>query len=278
MMSRILLLGGEGFVGRNISETLSARFDCSSVGIASSVFPRKDSFLSTDPYRETVSGEYDVVIHLIDHQIESTLFERGEEMLMRNIKWATSKHLIVFSSAVLYANPSSPYGKRKMMLEDFYEKYCRDYDIHLTVVRLFNTYGKFQFPYRQGSLVANLLFNYFRGVPSEIIDMNAMRDFMYAGDIGVFIQRIIEERVYETIDLATENMITIGELIEMIRETLHLSNMDIHCKNISENISCPAGKNILLDKTRLTPIEEGIKKTFSFYQANRGKMEVLLGT
>ncbi|MDH4330459.1 MAG: NAD-dependent epimerase/dehydratase family protein, partial [Candidatus Moranbacteria bacterium] len=117
----ILILGGEGFIGRNIAEFLSSeKYSCSSVGVEESIFSenRKDELKKINPYDCKIENDFDVAIHLIDNRAaEGEDFADAEKKLIENIGLKSKKHLILFSSAVIYANPDSEYGKRKIELE-----------------------------------------------------------------------------------------------------------------------------------------------------------------
>jgi len=186
---------------------------------------------------------------------------------MSNINIGEDKHLIVFSSAVVYANPDSPYGKRKLALESFYEAYCEKNNINLTIVRLFNIYGKYHLPYRQGSLVANIFFNHLNGVPIEINDLEAKRDFIYAGDMAKIIKYIILNKIYGKSDLATGRLISIGEIIDIIKSDI-VEDLEFINKNIKEQIVSPVGSNDLSKKVKLVKMEDSLKIAYSFYEKN----------
>ena len=265
---RVLLLGGEGFIGRNIAEVLSGEMECFSVGNVKSFFlERKDFFMKINPYNETVDSDFDVYIHLIDNQVELVDFLDGERSLMKNVSIPKNSHLIVFSSAVIYANPESPYGKRKTELEKFYEEYCYRKNINLTIVRLFNIYGKYHLPYRQGGLVANIFFNHLNGLPIEINDLGAKRDFIYATDMAVIIKNVIDNKKFGKYDLATGKLLSIGEIVEVINKYV-VENLKIINKDNKEDAISPAGSGELSKSLDFVKIEDGLKKTYLFYIKN----------
>lgn len=266
---KIMLIGGEGFIGRNLADVLCEKFECLSLGIQKSIFEeRKDKFIQINPYVEKIDNKSDIYIHLIDNKVSGEEFLKDEESLVKNLEIQPDKHLILFSSAVIYANPNSDYGKRKLALEDFYKNYCINNNINLTILRLFNTYGEFQFPYCQGSLVTNIFYNYINNITIEINDMNAKRDFVYSKDIAKVVQYVIENKIFGTYDLATGKLITIRELIENFKKFIFSNEMNVQDKNVIENITCPAGNNFLYDKINMTPFLEGLKQTHKFYIDN----------
>lgn len=268
---KILLVGGEGFVGRNISLKLSEGFECSSLGKSKSIFSknRKDFFIKKNPYINKIEEDFDIYIYLIDNNVQSDLFYIKENELINNLKIKTNSHLIIFSSAAVYANPESEYAKRKVKLESFYKEYCEKNGIKLTILRLFNTYGKYQLPYKQGSLVANIFYNYLNNLPIEINDKTAKRDFIYAEDIGKIVKYIIENKEYGTIDVGSGKSISIENLLSMIQEKILPTKIDANYKNIKESAIQHSITGDLHKKNKQTLLLEGLKKTFKFYNENK---------
>ena len=266
---RILILGGEGFVGRNIADSLSASFACFSLDRKKSIFPkRQDKFIKADPYREKITGRYDAIIHLIDNKIKKgVLFKKAEQQLLENANLQKGVQLVLFSSAAVYANPDSEYAKRKIQLEKIYQDYARQKGIKLAIFRLFNTYGPYQIPGRPGSLVANIFYNYLDKKPVEINDKKAKRDFIFAGDIGKISAYAVKKALAGTFDICTDKLSTIKNILGLISKIVGKKIL-VNDQKISEKIICPAGKNVLSDKIKLTSLEQGLKKTYNFYKRN----------
>lgn len=277
MTSKILLIGGEGFIGRNISNTLSENYNCFSIGIEKSIFlNRKDKYIFSNPYKEIISNTYDVYIHLIDNKVKDDTFEVEEIKLLNNLHIQPNSHLILFSSSVIYANPSSPYAKRKLALENIYENYCQKNNINLTTLRLFNIFGNYQLPNRQGSLIANIFYNHLNNLPIEINDMEVKRDYIYAKDMANIVKQIIEDKIYEKGDLASGKQISIRELINLIEEKVIFKRLNIIDKNIKETNICPKAKELLNYKLPQTSFIDALNQTLTFYKVNRDIIEQYL--
>lgn len=277
MTSKILLIGGEGFIGRNISNTLSENYNCFSIGIEKSIFlNRKDKYIFSNPYKEIISNTYDVYIHLIDNKVKDDTFEVEEIKLLNNLHIQPNSHLILFSSSVIYANPSSPYAKRKLALENIYENYCQKNNINLSTLRLFNIFGNYQLPNRQGSLIANIFYNHLNNLPIEINDMEVKRDYIYAKDMANIVKQIIEDKIYEKGDLASGKQISIRELINLIEEKVIFKRLNIIDKNIKETNICPKAKELLNYKLPQTSFIDALNQTLTFYKVNRDIIEQYL--
>lgn len=266
---KLLILGGEGFIGRNLCDFFYKYYDCYSLDIRKSLFEkRKDKFIKKNIYQEFVNNDFDYIIHLIDNPIAISNFEKKEINLIKNIKLNPNNHLIVFSSAVVYANPNSDYGKRKLVLEKIYTDYCQKNSIPLTIIRLFNIYGPYQIPNKQGSLVANIICNHLNEARTEINDLDARRDFFFSQDLGKFIYNIIKNKITGTIDLGTNHLTSIRKLISLLEKSIIKKKLKIVDKKKKETLKCPLARNILLKKIKTTPMEVGLTKTSNFYKNN----------
>lgn len=264
------ILGGEGFIGRNLAYSLSNHYECFSIGKEESSFlDRKDTFILANPYEEKINTEYAAIVHLIDNKhCASDDFLDEEKKLAENLALNDKNHLILFSSAVVYANPESDYGLRKRMLEKFYTEYCKKNNVLLTIVRLFNTFGSFQIPQNQGSLIANIIYNHVVGQPSEINSRHSKRDFLYAGDIPKFIEYFLEKRLTGTFDLGSGKLMAIGDVISILENKILETRLDIVDKNKEDSIVSPAAHNLFLDDILLTDLNEALTQTVDFYRNN----------
>lgn len=266
---KIFFLGGEGFIGRNLADYFSQQNDCISAGEEKSFFEkRNDVFFLARPYEENIVHESDVIVHLIDNKVPLISFEEQERRLIENIGLDKRHHLIVFSSAVVYANPESEYGQRKRILEKFYSEYCQQNGIVLTVLRLFNAFGSYQIPYRQGSLVGNLIFDALNGKETEINDPESMRDFLYAGDIPKFVEWAIQSESVGVHDIGSGALTSIGELITLLdTKALQCSPNRVY-RNKKESIPNRCADRSVVQNIELTGLEDGLRRTVKFYEDN----------
>lgn len=272
--SKVLFLGGEGFIGRNLAYCLSDFYDCYSVGIEKSIFDkRRDRFIKKNPYKEKLDNNYKAIVHLIDNNVDIKDFSKEEKELAKNIQLNKNNHLILFSSAVVYANPDSDYGKRKRELEKFYKEYCFKEKIKLAILRLFNIYGPYQFPNRQGSLIANILYSYLNKKDIIINDFNSRRDFIYSLDMAKTVKWGIDAGFSGIDDLATNRMISIRELVDVIEKDIVKSKLNIIDKRIKEEILPFAPKSNIIKNIQLTDIKKGLQETLCFYENNFKKIK-----
>ena len=262
----ITLFGGEGFIGQNLVERLKDSHTCHSLARKHSRFHgNNETFVKFNPYLQLWNNKSDVYIHLIDNK------EYDEAVLAESI--APHSRLILFSSAIVYANPQSEYGTRKIKIESFYEDYCKNNAIDLTILRLFNVYGYYQIPFRQGSLIANILYNHINGVPTKINNLQVTRDFIFASDVARMVEKVIENKMVSTYDLATGKMYSIGELLEVISRSIG-ENIEVTVNN-GDDVSGPGAKRVI-SSVALKEFETAIRKTFCFYKKHNDLIKEII--
>lgn len=271
---KILILGGEGFIGKNLSESFSTKFDCYSLDLCRSVFKSKDrNFIQKDPYEAKISGKYDIVIHLIDRKESLEDLEKIELRLIKNLASVSFSHFIFFSSAAVNADPESDYAKRKMLLEKLFIKTYGPKKT--TILRLYNTYGPYQLPNRQGGLIANILTSYLLGRTINIKNVKAKRDFIYSKDIAILVERVINNGSIGVNDLSTNTLTPIKKVIELVEEKVIFDKLKIMDLNQPENLQIEAGKSMLHRNILFTPMEQSLKETLKFYSSNLKIIEKL---
>jgi nucleoside-diphosphate-sugar epimerase len=155
-------------------------------------------------------------------------------------------------------------AKRKELLENFWSEYCQKNKINLTILRLFNTFGLYQQPNRQGSLVANIFSNHLNDILIEINDMNAERDFVFSKDIRKIVDCVISENIYGLHDIASSKMISISDLLKKIKKVIN-KPLRFEDKGNTEKIICPVGSSFLYDKIESTDFDEALSQTYNFY-------------
>lgn len=262
----IAILGGEGFIGKNIGESLGKKYACFSIALGRSLFSKPDiSFLQNDPYVQKIDPSADILIHLIDNPLAEEAFEAAERKLIEYTFTSNLKRVIIFSSSVVYASPNSDYGLRKRSLEKIYQDACEERGISLTIFRLFNTFGKYQLPYRRGSLIANLIYDHMTNKVTEVSNVLNTRDFVFAGDIGKFIDHVIEKGLNGTYDLSSNHAYQLKEIIDILEAELPGGKLSLRVKDEPID-NGPVGENPFLAEISLIPLKDALRQTVEFYR------------
>ena len=115
--------------------------------------------------------------------------------------------------------PASPYAGTKLAAEEIAESYYQGYDMPVTILRPFNTYGPFQKTGMAGGVVSIFTSRDIDGEPLKIFgDGTQTRDLVYVTDTARFIvdATFSDEAIGEVINAGTGSDISINDLAELI--------------------------------------------------------------
>ena len=162
--------------------------------------------------------------------------------------------------------PASPYAGSKLAAEDLAEGYYHGYDLPITILRPFNTYGPYQKTGMAGGVVSIFTSRDIRGEPLKIFgDGTQTRDLLYATDCARFIVEgtFSDETVGEVINAGTGSDVSVNELAELIAtdgtETTHVEHH--HPQSEVQKLLCDPtkAKNVLDWEPKVT-LEEGTSR------------------
>jgi UDP-glucose 4-epimerase len=216
---KCVIMGGGGFIGSHVSETLLA------ANHEVSIFDRPDAryleyshqqginiitgdFLNPDNIRQAIAG-CDVIFHLISASVPQTSNDNPQHDIRANVIGSLqlldeARELgikkIIFSSSggTVYGipqeipikeshptDPISSYGISKLTIEKYLHLYWVLYGLDYCVLRISNAYGDGQPITETQGVIASFLDKARTG--SEITvwgDGSIIRDYIYAGDIA----------------------------------------------------------------------------------------------
>jgi UDP-glucose 4-epimerase len=298
----VAVTGAAGFIGRwVVSELLDRGYTVRGLDDLSNGSRRNVAeFESTEEFeltvgdvagRETVEelidDDTDACIHLaaeIDVQ-ESldeprTHFESnivGTERVLEACR-ATETRLGLVGTCMVYdmvdseegidedhpVKPASPYAGTKLAAEDLAESYYHGYDLPVTILRPFNTYGPFQKTGMAGGVVSIFTNRDIQGEPLKIFgDGTQTRDLMYVTDCARFIVdgTFSDEAIGEVINAGTGSDISINELAELIAtEGTEINHVEHHHpqSEVQKLLCNPEKANELLGWEPEVSLEEGV--------------------
>jgi len=255
---KVVVTGGAGFVGSNLSRSLISRghevivIDDLSTGLLDNVSDGvqfiESSILDKDLIGKAISGS-DVVVHLAargsvprsinnpvaTHEVNST----GTLNVLECARAANAHFIFSSSSSVYGANtalpkteemvlkPLTPYAASKMAGEALSLAYANSYKLPVTTFRFFNIYGPWQRPDHQyAAVIPKWIWQAING--QEIVvygDGEQTRDFTSVSTVVEILTSTLENKFYhpQPINLAFGNRISLNEV---------LRNLNIHFRNI----------------------------------------------
>ncbi|WP_067724753.1 dTDP-glucose 4,6-dehydratase [Oceanobacillus damuensis] len=163
--------------------------------------------------------------------------------------------------------PASPYAGSKLAAENMVLSYYFAYNLPVTIIRPFNTYGPYQKTGGEGGVVAIFLKNKLAGKPLLVYgDGTQTRDLLYVEDCARF---VVESGYSNKVDGEVVNAglgkdISINALAKlMVEDENHIKHVThIHPQSEIPKLLCDYSKaKTLLDWEPKYSLEEGIKKT-----------------
>ena len=162
--------------------------------------------------------------------------------------------------------PASPYAGTKLAAENLAESYYHGYDLPVTILRPFNTYGPYQKTGMAGGVVSIFTSRDIAGEPLKIFgDGTQTRDLLYATDCARFIVEgtFSDTAVGEVINAGTGSDISINELAELIAsdgtEIEHVEHH--HPQSEVQKLLCnPKRAKELLEWEPEVTLEEGVEQ------------------
>jgi nucleoside-diphosphate-sugar epimerase len=161
--------------------------------------------------------------------------------------------------------PASPYAGSKLASENMAESYYHAYDLPVTILRPFNTYGPFQKTDMEGGVVSIFTSRDIEGKTLKIFgDGTQTRDLMYVTDCARFIVdgTLEEDAIGEVINAGTGHDVSINELAEIVAtgetDIEHIEHH--HPQSEIQKLQCdPTKANELLGWEPEVSLKEGVE-------------------
>lgn len=160
------------------------------------------------------------------------------------------------------------YSMSKFLLENLAAFYREKYDLPVSVFRLSNIYGPGQNWERFPNLIPQLFHQALVAKKIEVWNLNPVRDFTFITDAATAISKELNTKESGLYNLGTGVGVKVGEVVDIIAK---LAQVEV--VNLNKEVSPPF--RVVCDTTRLekhlgfvptTTIQEGLQKTFEYYQ------------
>lgn len=256
MMTRILITGADGFIGKHVVRELKNSGYDLNLMIHHNPSDELKNLLSNSDFiyvgdiKETVKNDdsfknVDVVVHLaantnITTAIQNPILDFNASAATVTLLDAMNKNnvtkFLFLSGGRVYGipqyspvdenhplNPDEPYGAGKLIGEVYAKLYARS-GIKSTILRAYTIYGPglFSVTGSNSRVVARFTEKLLKGEPITIFGNGSLqRNFMYVADLSWLIKEIIKRELWgETMNVASDNQTTIKELAEILAAKL----------------------------------------------------------
>jgi UDP-2-acetamido-2,6-beta-L-arabino-hexul-4-ose reductase len=177
-MSRVLVTGSKGFIGKNLVVQLNERADTEVL-----------SFSRSDPIQALVAlvSKADAIVHLAGENRPSDVadFARVNTDLTHSLceaVRASGRKIPLILASSTQAEYDNPYGKSKLEAERAVERLAQETENPVCIYRLPGVFGKWCKP-NYNSVVATFCHNIARNLPVQINDPSAVLPLVYVDDV-----------------------------------------------------------------------------------------------
>ncbi len=303
---RIVVTGGAGFIGSNISDALVERghevlvLDDLSSGRTENV-PAKARLVELDVSSPEVRAIFekfkpDVLCHhaaqidvrrsVADPAFDAEVNVVGSVRLLEICRAVGTRRVLFASTGgAIYgeqdafpateahpARPVSPYGVAKLSVEHYLHYYAVEHGFRPTRLRYANVYGPRQNPHGEAGVVAIFTDKFLAGQEPVINGTGEQtRDFVFVGDVVRANLAALDHDLLGAFNVGTGVETSVNELYEALRVATGSSARVKH-------VPGKAGEQMRssLDATALktatgwkptTPLEEGLRATVAFFKS-----------
>jgi len=302
---RCLVIGGTGFIGKNLIEMLIDNdievrcLDRSKIAWGSKNIEFIEGDFTAAHLLDSIFDGCDTVIHLATTVIPQTSNDDPEfdistnlvgavRILEASVKHKVRKVIFMSSGGTVYGNtedapilethstnPTCSYGIIKLTIEKYMRLFHQLYDLNTCSVRLANPYGRYQRGDINQGVIAVFCHKMLNGIPFEIWgDGSVRRDFIYIDDVVQALLKIINTDEYiGEINIGSGNAVSIKEIVACVQQLVNLDGNVIYKPSRNFDVS-----SISLDITKAQQLlgwnpkismKEGIMRTIEWHRSMR---------
>jgi dTDP-glucose 4,6-dehydratase len=230
------------------------------------------SYHSPDTYVDTnIKGTLNVLQAARDFDTKRILVTSTSEV------YGTAQYVPIDEKHPLQGQ--SPYSATKIGADRLAESFYKSFDLPVTIVRPFNTYGPRQ---SARAVIPTIITQLLAGKEKiKLGSLTPTRDFNYVKDtVNGFIEIARSEKTFgEEINIATQQEISIGELAEelirQINPEAQIVSDEVRLRPEKSEVNRLLGSNEKIKRlTSWKPeysLEEGLSETITFFRQNLGK-------
>jgi NAD dependent epimerase/dehydratase len=174
--------------------------------------------------------------------------------------------------------PQSPYAASKVGADKLMDAYHRSFDLPVTIVRPFNTFGPFQ---SARAIIPTILSQALAGDRLRLGSLDPRRDLTYVSDTveGFIAAAVSDAAIGRTLQLGTGSDVSIGELVEQVAAVV---GRELHVEHDPARVRPPNSEVMrLISDPRLAfeltgwrpqvSLQEGLARTLEWMTANEGR-------
>ena len=224
------------------------------------------SYHSPDSYIDTnVKGTLNILQAARDNNVKRVLVTSTSEV------YGTAQFVPITESHP--KQPQSPYSASKIGADAIADSFYRSFDLPITIVRPFNTFGPRQ---SARAVIPTIISQLLNGTEEiKLGDLTPTRDLLFVKDtVSAFLKIAqCEELIGHEVNIATQSEISVGELAQQL-----INNINPKAKIINDSVRIRPEKSevfrlfgsneklkLYTDWTQKFTLEEGLKETIVWF-------------
>ena len=226
-----------------------------------------------DFFEVNVLGSLNVAQAALDAHVERVVHVSTSEV------YGTARTVPITEDHPL--EPQSPYAASKTAADKLMDSFHRSFELPVTIVRPFNTYGPFQ---SARAIVPTIISQALAGGPLHLGSLEPRRDLTFVRDTaaGFIAAARADAAVGRTVQLGTGHDVSIGELVDVVGEVIGRTLTVEHDEQrvrppgseVMRLISSPALAGELIGWQPTVTLRDGLVRTAEWIEGNLGRFRV----
>jgi UDP-glucose 4-epimerase len=304
---KVLITGGAGFIGSNITDAVIEKghkaviADNLSSGNKKNI-NKKAKFYKADIVNEKKVFEIfekeklDVVIHcaaqidvrksVADPKYDADINILGSLNILKACASNKTKKIIFASSGgTIYGecglkapdenafpNPLSPYGIAKHCVENYIKFYSEIHGLKYTILRYGNVYGPRQDPKGEAGVIAIFALKMLNNEAVTVFgDGKQMRDYVYVSDVVNANLKALKKADNQIINIGTNKAVALNDIVSIMSKLSKTDKKPVYKPKRDGELFKSFLNNKKAEKTLTWKpeigVNEGIKKTLCYFQS-----------
>ena len=302
-MNKVVITGGAGFIGSNLSETLIKKgFDLTiiddlSTGLLANIDRKNSEFkrisiTDSKELRKALRGA-NTIFHLgargsvprsiknpvATHEVNATgtlnvleaARESGAHVIFSSSSSVYGRNVQLPKDEKMWLGPMTPYAASKLSAESYVEAYGSSFEIPVTILRFFNVFGPRQRPdHEYAAVIPKWIWQAMHNQPLELYgDGTQSRDFTYVKTVVDVAVSAMDNKITTqgAINLAYGNKILLTEVIDILKEEfpeLKVNFLPIRKGDVKESQNSPELLKSLFPKVVPYSFKDALQETIEW--------------